>query len=549
MRNRDDIDFKKLSDHIASASLDQTRGNLEKLRRLTRSGSEIKDDISHLIEDMRSVAAEENQPFLFTTVLSENKLLLEDVLRSCDDVRFREFSAGSVAALLVFIDGLTDTNVLEQMVLRPLMRADLNPGAVDARTISRTLLPAASPRLRNKPADIIEDVMSGSALLLLDGLAECIAIGAARYVKRSVSTGTVEGIIQGPKEAFTEILNDNIVLIRRRARDPNIKVEIFAIGDRTKTSVAVIYCSNLVKPGLIEEVKRRLEAIKTDQILLSNTIEEFIVDHPWNPFPQTQATENPTKVVAALYEGRAAIITDNTPNAMIIPCTLNTLIQTTEDYGTTPLAATLLRVTRFLSAFMAIYLPSIYIGIVSFHPGMLPTPLAISITQLRSSTPFPSIIEALIMEAILEIFQEAVVRLPDKIAGSAGVVGALVIGTTIVQAGIVNPVLVVIMAMAALSSYTMTSYNLSLSLRVYRVPLILITAALGLYGLVIGAMMITINLCAMRSFGESYLGGTFNIRILSDWKDQLIRLPAKLLRTRSKEMGVKDLVRTGDSHD
>jgi hypothetical protein len=544
MRNRDDIEFKKLSDHIASASLDQTRGNLEKLRRLTRSGSEIKDDISHLIEDMRSVGAEENQPFLFTTVLSENKMLLEDVLRSCDDIRFREFSAGSIDALLVFIDGLTDTNVLEQMVLRPLMSADLNANAIDARTISRTLLPTASPRLRSKPADIIEDIMSGSALLILDGSAECIAIGAARYVKRAVSTGTVEGAIQGPKEAFTEILNDNIVLIRRRARDPNIKVEIVTIGDRTKTSVAIIYCSTLAKPGLVEEVKRRLAAINTDQIFLAHTIEEFIVDHPWNPFPQTQSTENPTKVAAALYEGRAAIITDNTPNALIIPCTLNTLIQTTEDYGTAPLAASLLRLTRFVSAFMAIYLPSIYIGIMSYHPGMLPTPLAISIAQLRASTPFPSIIEALIMEALIEIFQEAIVRLPDKISGSVGVVGALVIGTTIVQAGIVNPVLVVIMAMSALCSYTMSAYNLSLSLRVYRVPLILITAALGLYGLVIGAMMITINLCSMRSFGESYLGGTFNIRILSDWKDQILRLPAKLLRTRSKELGAKDLVRT-----
>lgn len=545
MRNRTDIKYKKLSDHIASASLDQTRGNLEKLRRLTRSGSEIKDDISHLIEDMRSVAAKENQPFLFTAVLSENKLLLEDVLRSCDDIRFREFSAGSIDALLIFVDGLTDTSALEQMVLRPLMSAALNPDALDVRTICRTLLPTASPKLRTRPADVIKDIMSGNSLILFDGSAEFISIGAAKYVKRSVSTGTVEGSIQGPKEAFTEILNDNIVLIRRRTRDSNIKVELMTIGERTKTAVAILYCSELVKPGLVEEAKRRLEAIRTDQIFLAHTIEEFIIDHPWNPFPQTQSTENPTKVAAALYEGRAAILTDNTPNALIIPCTLNTLIQTTEDYGTAPLAASLLRLTRFVSAFMAIYLPSIYIGIMSYHPGMLPTPLAISIAQLRASTPFPSIIEALIMEALLEIFQEAIVRLPDKISGSAGVVGALVIGTTIVQAGIVNPVLVVVMAMAALSSYTMSAYNLSLSLRVYRVPLILITAALGLYGLVIGAMMITINLCSMRSFGESYLGGTFNIRILSDWKDQILRLPAKLLRTRSKELGAKDLVRTG----
>ena len=153
------------------------------------------------------------------------------------------------------------------------------------------------------------------------------------------------------------------------------------------------------------------------------------------------------------------------------------------------------------------------------------------------------------MEALLEVFQEAVVRLPEKITGAASIVGALVIGTTVVQAGIVNPLLVVIMAIAALSSYTMTAYNLALALRVFRIPLVMVTAVLGLYGLTLGALVITANLCAMRSFGESYLGGTFSLRFISDWKDQLVRLPAKLLRTRSKEMGPKDLIRTDGGSD
>lgn len=547
MSCKHDIRFNKLSKRILSASLDQTRGNLEKLRRLNRSGSEIGDDMSHLLEDMRQVAAESDQPFLFTLKLSDNHKLLQTVFRDCADVRFRTFRAGSIDALLVYVEGLTDTVVLEQRILSPLLKTKQQ--IRDIREISRTLLPVANVKTSKQPETLITDVMSGGALLLIEGSSECLVIFAPNYVKRPISTGTVEGAIRGPKDSFVETLLDNIVLIRRRARDPNIKIEMMEVGKRSKTSVAVIYCSTLVKSGLVEEIKRRIDSIIIDQVVVANTIEEFIIDHPWNPFPQAQGTESPVKVAAALYEGRVAILTDNTPHAMVVPCTLNNLIQTTEDYATTPLAATLLRITRFASAFIAIYMPAIYIGIVSYHPGILPTPLAISIAQLRTNSPFPTIIEALIMEALLEIFQEAIIRLPDKIAGAAGVVGALVIGTTIVEAGIVNPLLVVVMAVAALASYTTTAYNLSIALRVYRVPLILITAALGLYGLVIGAMTITINLCSMRSFGESYLGGTFNIRIFSDWKDQLIRLPAKLLRTRSKELGAKDLVRTGGNHD
>lgn len=541
------VHFRKLSHHIASASLDQTRGNLEKLRRLNRCGSEISDDIAHLLDDIRQVAAEDNQPFLFTTRLADNHKLLQEEFLNCADVRFRGFRAGSSDALLVYVEGLADTVVLEQRILSPLLKA--RKRLSDIQELSRTLLPVANVKIGKQPTSVITDVMSGGALLLIDGLSECLVIFAPDYVKRPISTGTTEGTIRGPKDSFTETLLDNIVLIRRRTRDPNIKIEMLEVGERSKTNIAVLYCSTLVKPGLVEEIKRRIDVIKIDNIIVANTIEEYIIDHPWNPFPQTQGTESPAKVTAALYDGRVAILTDNTPHAMIVPCTLNILIQTTEDFTTTPFAASLLRITRFLSAFLAIYLPSIYIGIVSYHPGMLPTPLAISIAQLRASTPFPAIIEALFMEALLEIFQEAIIRLPEKIAGAAGVVGALVIGTTIVQAGIVNPLLVVVMAGAALASYTMTAYNLSIALRVYRVPLILATAVLGLYGLVMGAMLITISLCGMRSFGESYLGGLFNIRFISDWKDQLVRLPAKLLRTRSKEMGPKDLVRSGGNHD
>lgn len=535
--------YKKLSARIPGAALQKTTRALAALRALSSAGSGIADELSHLLEDMRQVPAEPQQPFLFTKRLNDNRQLLTDVFRGCSDVKFREFRTGNRDALLLYVEGLSDTVVLEQRILGPLLKFEKNLN--DLRQLSRNLLPVANIKFTRQPQEVITDLLAGGAILLLDGFAECLVAFAPDYVKRPVGTNIIEGNLRGAKDAFVETLLDNIVLIRRRTRDPNVKIEMQEVGTRTKTTVAIVYCSTLVKPGLAEEVKRRIAAIQVDQLLVSGTIEDYIVDHPWNPFPQVQNTESPSTVAAALYEGRAAILVDNTPTALIVPCTMTTMLQITEDFSITPVAATLLRITRFGSAFLAIYLPSIYVGIASFHPGMLPTPMAITIAQLRANTPFPAIIEALVMEMLLEIFQEAIIRLPEKFAGAASIVGALVIGTTTVQAGIVNPLLVIIMAGAALASYTMTSYPLSIALRVYRVPLLMLTAMLGLYGLIIGAMVITVNLAAMRSFGESYIGGLFGTNFISDWKDQFLRVPAKLQRNRSKELGAKDPVKAG----
>ena len=333
---------------------------------------------------------------------------------------------------------------------------------------------------------------------------------------------------------------DNIVLLRRRTHDHNFKVLKITVGLRNKTTVAVVYIANLVKPGLVAELQRRLTASQFDRLLVSNFLEEKLIDHPWSPFPQTHVTEWPTKVMAALYEGRAALLVDNTPNCIIVPCTITSLMQTIEDYTTQSVVASLIRVTRYVAAIVAIFLPAVYVAIVAYHPGMLPTPLVISIAQLRAGTPFPSLLEVLMMEILLEIFQEAVVRLPTKISAAAGVVGALVIGTTVVQAGLVNPLLVVVMATTAIASYSMVSYNLSIALRFLRVPVLIAAAMLGLYGAVLAAMVLLIHLCSLRSFGESYLGGTFNTAIFSDWKDQLIRLPAPFMTTRPTEYGPQD---------
>ena len=547
---KDNIKIKKLSAQFPAASLNQARDELTSLHRLVQESDRLGEKVSQIVADLRQVAAPAGQPFVFTTDLDENKKLLEAVFRDCEDVKMRSFSLYGNRALLIYLDGMTDTDMIGESIMKTFTAESStqsagNMGAIaNLNTLVNEKLSVANVTIVSKAAEAIQSVMTGKALMFIDGMAETLVVGSVKHVKRGVEPG-VEDILRGPHDNFNETLADNIVLIRRRAKDPNVKVKIMQLGERSKTTVAIVYEASLVKPGLVEEVQRRLESIKIDKVVASYTIEERIVDNKWTPFPQLQTTERPDKTVAAIYEGRVAIIVDNTPATMLVPCTYNLIMQSPEDYTMTPLVASLLRITRHVSAFIAVYLPGVYVAVVSFHPGIMPLNMAISVAELRSRTPFPSFLEAIAMEMILELYQEAIARMPQKIAGAASVVGGFIIGNTIVQAGLINPLLVVVIATTAIASYTMPSWSFSMALRTFRVPILILASVLGLYGVMIGLLVITVHLCALQNFGESYLGGMFNITLLEDWADQLVRLPHHLLRARPKELGAQERDRQG----
>ncbi|SFM18050.1 spore germination protein [Pelosinus propionicus] len=548
--------IQKLSKHLPEASLEMSKKKLAQLQLITTQSTEFSEEIGQIIAQLRSVAAPSSEPFIFTSELQENEQLLRVVFRDCSDIEFRIFDAAGKKALLVYLKGMADTSNLERNVLKPLMSytaqetentASLLHLLTDMKLVAENVLGAASVTILASAKAAIDAVMTGNALLMIDGLAEVASIAVIKYVKREISAPYNEYALQGSDEAFNEAIMDNIALIRRRTRDTNLKVHIMKIGERTNTAIAVLYVANLVKPGLVEEVERRIGLIKKDKLLDSASIDQYLVDHPWSPFPQTQMTERPDKMLAALYEGRVGIIVDGTPVEILVPCTYNVLMQAPDDYTMAPIIASLIRFSRNAAAFLAVYLPAIYVAVVSYHPGMLPTTMAISIAELRSRTPFPSFLEAIMMEILLELIQEAIIRLPAKLTGAASMIGAFIIGNTVVQAGLINPLLVVVIATTAISSYSMPSYNFSMALRWTRVPMLILASMLGLYGVILGVLAITIHLCSLRSFGESYLGGMFNVDLLADWKDSVVRLPAKLLTRRPKEFGAQDQIRIGDN--
>jgi spore germination protein KA/spore germination protein len=555
--------FYKLSKVQPTATHSAAREQLTSLNELIAQSSDFGKEIEQVVASFRKLAAPDNEPFAFSSVLSENVPLLRAAFKDCDDIKFRFFNAKGQDALLVYLYGMTDLTLLEKNVLEILMGSAASKNAannnteetnnsrqnttVDANNLERNLITSASLTVMTNASKVLDSILTGNALLILDGINKAFIIGTKSHVKRSVEEAKTEAVAQGAHDGFNETLSDNLVLIRRRARDTNMKIRILQIGERSKTSIALVYVSDLVKPGLLEEIERRISLISTDVIIVSQTVNEFLSEHPWTPFPLLQRTERPDLIAAAIYEGRVGILVDTTPMALIAPCTYKSTMQSVDDYSSAPVTASLIRLLRHFAAFISLYMPGIYIAVVSYHPGMLPTSLAISIAELRARTPFPAFLEVLLMLVVLEIFQEAILRTPSKIVTAASVVGGFVIGTTIVQAGISNPLLVVVMAVTAIASFSM-NYSLGQAFRTLRIPIILLSSILGLYGLMLGALAILTHMCALRSFGESYIGGLFDITLLEDWKDALVRLPTKFSGARPKQYGPQDRMRQGDKN-
>ncbi|WP_338131031.1 spore germination protein [Cohnella rhizosphaerae] len=364
-------------------------------------------------------------------------------------------------------------------------------------------------------------------------------VGTKFWNSRPVEEPQTEALIRGPRDGFTEDFRTNTALVRRRLRDPNLRFETFQLGRRSRTDVAVVYVEGIVNDKLLQEVRRRIHTIDVDEVAGSGFIEQWLTDHQLSPFPQIMSTERPDKLSAALLQGKVGIIVDNSPFQLIMPMTLFAFFHSPEDYYQNWIVSTAIRVMRFGAAFLATFMPAFYIALTEFHHGMLPSELAFSIAGSREGVPFPSVVEAFAMEATLELLREAGIRLPKPIGQTIGIVGGLVIGEAAVRAGIVSPIMVIVVAITAISSFSLPSYTFAISLRLLRFLVMLSAALFGLYGIVLAYIMLNIHIANLKSFGIPY-STPFAPTFLSDWKDLILRAPLSMMTGRPKMMRTKD---------
>jgi len=475
--------------------------------------------------------------------LDANIKYFENAFDNCGDLVKRKFPIGRNLdrwLYVAYFDLLIDRNSFEANILTKLMLGLRGPVGIDEldgdifETLKDVGFTTADLKEETDFTAVTDAVLSGDTAVMVDGYDRAIVVSSKEWPNRGVPAAETEAVVQGSKEAFTEVFRFNTVLIRRRIRDTGLKVEQMRIGTKSGTDVALMYLDGIVRPSVLDETRKRLGKINIDAILDAGYIDQLISDDWKSPFPQTQITERPDKAAAAVLEGRIIIVADNSPFVAIVPATLNTFFQSSEDYCQHFGIMSFTRALRWISAFLAVALPGMYITLAIYHPSMLPMELAYKLSAARKNVPFPAVLEILIMDIAFELIREAGLRLPGAVGGTIGIVGGLIVGQAAVEAGIVSPIVVIIIALTGIAGFAIPHYSLSSGFRIMKYLIIFLSAFIGLLGFLASGLLIMIHLVSLKSFGIPYMfpytAGEMNG--MSDFKDTIFRMPLLKMKKR-----------------
>jgi hypothetical protein len=417
-------------------------------------------------------------------------------------------------AVIIYISGLVDSKRLEHEIIEQLSTSASQAGTVSTPELQET----------NDFDVMIKALLSGIVVVAAEGAERVLLANLALFPHRNIQSPQSETVIFGPQEGFTEMLETNVALIRRRLKTDKLRMKVWQIGTFSPTEVRLIYLEGVARQEVVEEMINRISDIQIDAVLDSNYIEEYVKDHKLSIFPTLQRTERPDVVTGSLLEGKISILTDNSPFAILAPLQFWTAFQSSEDYYLPYSSAAFLRLIRAISSILALLLPSLYVAITTYHPDMLPTNLLLSFSGARELSPFPAVVEAFLMEFTFEALREAVIRLPRAMGQTVSIVGALVIGQAVVQAGIISTPMVIVVSITGISSLMIPRYSMTFPIRILRLVFLILAGSLGLVGILFGLFTIGIYLTGIRSVGTLYLGPIAPLS-LSGLKDFLVRVP------------------------
>ncbi len=441
--------------------------------------------------------------------VQQNESNLRGILSGASDAVFRTIRAnGSHPLLVVYVDGLVDSKQLEEAVLQPCLQDETprTPGTAENALDHVAGLIAVGDIKRAKTfGHLVHALLNGSAAVIVHGCSEALLANLPGWETRAIEEASSESGIRGPREGFTESLRTNTSMIRRRLRTPLLKMELVTLGRISRTNIVITYVDGVVDRTVLQEAKRRISAMQVDMVLDSHYVEDFIEDVSWSPFPQVLNTERPDVVAASLFEGKVGILVDGSPHTLIVPMTLWSGLQSSEDYYERSVFSSPIRWLRYFLLFVAVTITPTYIALTTFHPEMLPTNLLLNFAAAREPSPVPTAIEALVMDLLFEGLREAGVRLPRNVGPAVSIVGGLVLGQAAVDAGIVSAPVVIVVAASGVASFTIPRYSFSFSFRLLRFPVLLLASVLGLYGITVSFLAILIHQVNLESFGVPYM--------------------------------------------
>jgi spore germination protein KA len=461
-------------------------------------------------------------------------------------VVFREFQNKQLKAAqccIIYIDGMVNTEIVNENIIQPVLRSNLSENIESENLLEELknkIVVSNDVKLETEINKIVDSVVYGDTLFLLEGYAKALIISSKGWQTRSVSEPESAKVVRGPREGFTEAIMINISLVRRKIKNPELKFKFKEIGERTHTKTCICYIKGLASDDILSELERRLNQIDIDGIIDSGYIQELIRDAPYSPFETVGSSERPDVIAAKLLEGRIALFVDGSPFVLTVPYVVVENFQANEDYYNNYIYSTMNRLIRGFTAVTSIVVPAVFLSVVSYHQEMLPTTMLLSISASRQGVPIPTAVSLFLMLFIFDMLREAGTRMPTPVGQAVNIVGALVLGQAAVEANLVSAPVIIVTAITGIM--TLINMNFISATIIFRTFLLFGASFLGIYGFFMCIIIMYLHLMSIRSFGVPYMMNVTRAKN-GDGQDAWIRAPWWSMTLRPKIIAARNLVR------
>jgi hypothetical protein len=470
--------------------------------------------------------------------------LIKKALADCPDIIAKKvFIEKQYSAFFLFMQQTANQDIIQRDFIKPVSTMSLSQLSNEVNIHN---LPCSEVSVLYDADAVLKRIFDGECVLICDKLPFAVACLLVNIEKRGIEEPVTEKNVRGPHDGFVEHINTNLSILRRKIRNSKLKFKTVKLGVQTNQTVIISYIEGVANMDLVNGVFDKISKINIDGLTSIGAIEQSISSNKNTLFPEFLSTERPDKVMAGLLEGRIAILQDGTPRVLIAPVNFISFFQALDDYSSSWIQGSFFRLTRFLALIITLFLPALYIAVISFHYYAVPLSLLVSLAESRVRVPFPPIVEAIILEFTVEMIREAAVRLPTYIGTSISVVAGLIIGQAAVEAGIVSNLLIIIVSATAIASYVLPSQDMAMAIRILRFVYMIMASIFGIIGIVIAAALTIGHLLKMESLGQPYLQ-PFTPLDKRGLKDSVLRFPISMMKRRPFMTRTKNKFRGGNN--
>lgn len=482
-------------------------------------------------------------------IMEENinkNIVIQDInnaLVDCPDIAKKKvYIENKHEAFFIYVNEMIDYNLVQRDFINPLTNMTLEQLSNEKNVNN---IPSSTVNLLYSTSEIIDSITKGSIVLVCDKITYAIASLNLLYEKRPIEEPVTEKNVRGSHEGFVEPIDINMSILRRAIKNNNLKFKTVVLGRETKQTAAIAYINGIANMDLVNSTFEKISSIDSDGVPVVGFIEQKIISSPNSVFPQFISTERPDKAISSLLEGRIVIMLNGTPRVIIAPVSFFSFFQAMDDYAFMWVSGSFYRFLRIIAFTVALLLPSMYIAIISFHYYAVPLSLLISLAESRSKVPFPPIVEALMLEFTVDMIREAAIRLPTYVGTAISVVAGLIIGQAAVEAGIVSNLLIIIVAVTAVASYTLPSQDMATAIRILRFAYMILASIFGIIAIVMCFALTMAHLIKLESLGQPYFQPVVPLKKY-DLKDSFLRMPFKFLKKRTSMTKTKNKFRGGN---